>query len=125
MTRDEWLASHSRDVEVIKQRALDQKAEEERILDACVEADAEIAAAAADPMYWRRKKLKAAIVDMIKQSDGPVHQSHLYRVLNGNRYMEAFQQALRELLEDQIIIQTSFRSGPKGRLGIAYVLAPQ
>jgi hypothetical protein len=117
-TWEEWLATLSQpNPAAVAKLAAARKAEEERARRVNAELDEEYAAEAADPAY----RLKKAILRIIGQSkDGPVLRSRLYRDLHGDRF-PAFSQALRELLEDDEILQTELREGPRGRKGIAYV----
>jgi hypothetical protein len=110
-----------------KQQDAARKAEQERLQRMNAEFDAELAAAADDPGYWRRKRLKASIMALVSElaNAGPVHRSHLYETLNGGRHKDIFSEAIQELLDAEDIIQTSRRNGTQGRIGIAYVRAPQ
>jgi hypothetical protein len=49
----------------------------------------------------------------------------LYETLNGGRHKDIFGQAIEELIESGGIIKTVRRNGTRGRIGIAYVCAPQ
>ena len=126
-SRQEFLASAPEREAAFKQQDAARKAEQERRERMNAEFDAELAAAADDPGYWRRKRLKASIVTLVSElaNDGPVHRSHLYETLNGGRHKDIFSQAIEELLEAGEIVQTVRRNGTRGRIGIAYVRAPQ
>lgn len=123
----EFLASAPQREAAFKQQDAARKAEQERRERMNAEFDAELAAAADDPGYWRRKRLKASIMVLVSElaHDGPVHRSHLYETLNGGRHKDIFSQAIEELIESGDIIQTERRDGTRGRIGVAYVRAPQ
>jgi hypothetical protein len=105
-------------------RPRDAKAEEARTQRLYEELDQELAAASADPDYRRRKRLKASIVALISEYSkdyGPMLRSQVYETLHGGRHKDIFSQVLRELLEDNEILQTELRAGLRGRLGTAFV----
>jgi len=68
--------------------------------------------------------IKAAVLERITHATGPVHRSTLYRVLHGDRYREAFDQATQELLESEAIVQTESHNGTHGRIAVSSVPAP-
>jgi hypothetical protein len=105
-------------------RPRNAKAEEARAQRLNEELNQELAAEFSDPTLRRRKRLKASIVALISEYSkdyGPMLRSQVYETLHGGRHKDIFSKALRELLEDNEILQTELRNGPRGRLGIAYV----
>jgi hypothetical protein len=50
---------------------------------------------------------------------------HVYETLNGGRHKDIFSQVIDELLESEVIIKTERRDGIRGRIGVAYLPAPQ
>jgi len=128
-TREEWLAGETKREAAFQRRIAARKAEEERLLAAAIEADAEIAAEA-DPAYLLEKKtqkrkesLKGSVLSLITKlgRDGPVLRSCVYETLNGGRHKDIFDQVIQELLEAESIIQTECRTGTRGRIGVAYL----
>ncbi len=88
---------------------------------------AELAAEAADPFLRRRNRLKASILTLLHEFEelGPVQRSRVYETLNGGRHKDVFNQAIQEFLDAGDIIQTERRDGTRGRIGVAYALAPR
>jgi hypothetical protein len=92
-------------------------------LDEDLNLDQELAAKIAG----RRDRLKVSILALISEySDyGPMLRSQVYETLHGGRHKDIFSQAVEELLAAGDIIRTESRDGTRGRIGVAYTLAPR